>query len=630
MTFFKKDIILFILLVAMAAIPRFNDLGKLGFYGDEETTSTAAKNLIEKGTPQMNSGMPYHRAIIHTYSNAMFAKLLGKEKELSYRVFSAVLGTLTIPLLFFGFRPLVGATVAFLAASLLGLSDWHVTVSREARMYGPFLFFYLLSSILILKWVVLGRRPNFYFSMFSFTATLTSHLLGIFIAVFGFFPYLLQMKPKVRIAPLVIVSLSLVGCTVLYRQLFTLAPYLNWKSLGVVDATVVSKTPLIDKLPKIFSMLDAWFLLPALFGLVLGILLARVTRDKENNPLFQAIWFCLLTGAGVLAGMGQIYGFGLMLLVSTLLIDDLADFIKKGWKTLAGLVFILVITSIVIVVTLGYKATLSFPFPYIPLFALQFPVLIVVFLGTTLHLSIRPQPEKKHIKLMALAAYLPIVGEGLVKENWNDLRYLLISYPFILLVAASGVKDLVTVVLSKVNLKHKATVTMTFIVLSGVIGGHGLLPAYRVATLDYGGNIEVKDWPYPDHKSAGEFVRARLKQKDIVIAEDMLEQGWYVGRVDYWLRDFNNVRQYLLLKDDGSYRDIYVNSIVIRPQDLDFLKSIKDRRIWVITSAETSINKEYFLSADQFEWLNGIKGNYKPVHEGDDGITQVFLLNGSL
>ena len=123
-----------LLLTIVAAIPRLYDLGDLGFYMDEETTAFASRSMAETGSPQMPSGMPYYRAISQTWLNSISAKTFGLDNEFSYRLPGALLGILTIPLIFLLVRVFTGTSIAFLVALLLALSEWHIITSRQARM----------------------------------------------------------------------------------------------------------------------------------------------------------------------------------------------------------------------------------------------------------------------------------------------------------------------------------------------------------------------------------------------------------------------------------------------------------------------------------------------------------------
>src|SRR5690606_24392920 len=89
----------------------------------------------------------------YTYLNSVAITLFGTESPAPYRLVAALLGTLTIPLLFFGARGLLGPGIALTAAALLAFSEWHIHISRTARMYGPLLFFVVAFSLCALHWV---------------------------------------------------------------------------------------------------------------------------------------------------------------------------------------------------------------------------------------------------------------------------------------------------------------------------------------------------------------------------------------------------------------------------------------------------------------------------------------------
>ena len=167
-------------LIVLAAIPRFVNIGTLGFYGDEETTALPARSLADGRGARMPSGMPYRRALPQTWVNAVSSKIFGADRELSYRVPAALLGTLTVPMLFLLGRYTVGGAAAFLAAVFLALSEWHIVTSREARMYAPFLFFYLGSGFFMWAWATTAKYKHLLIAILLFVLTVSLHQLGVF------------------------------------------------------------------------------------------------------------------------------------------------------------------------------------------------------------------------------------------------------------------------------------------------------------------------------------------------------------------------------------------------------------------------------------------------------------------
>ena len=72
---------------------------------------------------------PLYYALLH-----FWIKLAGDNPD-DVRMLSAILGTLTIPVMFLLGRRLMGSTVGLLAALILALSPFHVRFAQETRMY---------------------------------------------------------------------------------------------------------------------------------------------------------------------------------------------------------------------------------------------------------------------------------------------------------------------------------------------------------------------------------------------------------------------------------------------------------------------------------------------------------------
>lgn len=167
------------------------------------------------------------------------------------------------------------------------------------------------------------------------------------------------------------------------------------------------------------------------------------------------------------------------------------------------------------------------------------------------------------------------------------------------------------------------------VIASGLLGGHGLPQTLRALNLKYGedADYQILTYPYyPDHQAPGRFVKARLRPGDVVVAEDPLQQWWYVRRVDYWLRNPDNHRAFLHRGGDGLMRDNYVASAVLTPELLTRLGQRETGRVWVITSGETAFKRDYYLSAAQRAWLETLEKTQSPRFTGRDGVTQVYCL----
>jgi hypothetical protein len=281
----------------------------------------------------------------------------------------------------------------------------------------------------------------------------------------------------------------------------------------------------------------------------------------------------------------------------------------------------------------GLKNLAYFPFPYPAIFAEMFPVIFLFFIGALVYFAVHShREEERALRACVLAVVLPVTAIGMV-SRWGGIRYLIEVYPFLLIVAAAGLLATVRTVNNAIlpgKQRHAVTIAI-IIVCSGVLTGHGLPQAIKAMTLYAGEEINRHAYAfsfYPDHRTPGQFVRSKLAPEDIVVAEDPLQQRWYVGRVDYWLRNPLDARRFTYKAGDGTRRDIYVNSRLL--EDTHSLRSLSAEmqgHVWVITSGETLLRRDYYLSAVQRSWLESIESTLHPVFIGQDSVTKVFCLN---
>jgi len=130
---------------------------------------------------------------------------------------------------------------------------------------------------------------------------------------------------------------------------------------------------------------------------------------------------------------------------------------------------------------------------------------------------------------------------------------------------------------------------------------------------------------HPDHKGAADFMRSiPMRDEDIVLAEDVLQQTYYLGKVDYWIIGPNVARKFVK-REGEDVVDFYTGTPVIAsPAMLDaLLQNNADKRVFVIGSGE--------------DWSKGGRGvrgkdlneaiesdRFEVIHTGRDGLTQVL------
>jgi hypothetical protein len=130
---------------------------------------------------------------------------------------------------------------------------------------------------------------------------------------------------------------------------------------------------------------------------------------------------------------------------------------------------------------------------------------------------------------------------------------------------------------------------------------------------------------HPDHKGAAEFIESvHPGPHDILIAEDVLEQTYYLGRVDYWLLNKQVAAPYMH-NVQGRWLDFYTNTPLIGTgEELKELLQRPDRgAVYVIGSGENQedgrgLMRAFGIAAE----LNSAQ--FKVVYRGRDGLTEVW------
>jgi hypothetical protein len=125
------------LLTLVAFGIRCRGLGTWCLAVDEYYFFNSVSNIVDHGIPSFGTGGYYVRGLLVQYLAAPFVSVLA-DRELALRVVPMLLGVLTIPASYLLARRFVSPVSAFLVATLLALSSWHVEFSRFGRMYSAF------------------------------------------------------------------------------------------------------------------------------------------------------------------------------------------------------------------------------------------------------------------------------------------------------------------------------------------------------------------------------------------------------------------------------------------------------------------------------------------------------------
>jgi hypothetical protein len=466
------------------------------------------------------------------------------------------------------------------------------------------------------------------------------HTLGIVVVLFALIP--VAYAGWARIAPMRLIVFAVIAGVLgrLYYMFVVMPPYQAWitKNHSLADeiSTAEEKSSLVD----ILAGIPSFVIFNMLIGVFAGLWMARKcdARDDKSGALLRTLGLYLFAGiTGLFAGLGYIYGAVLSAILFLLLKPEGIVTIFRQAMIPIILLFVVSMVSVLGIFidegSSGVKALLLFPFPY-PIYLAQATgvVFFIIFIMTSLLLVIR-KPNSSDIVIRAfLVVIISLVLAIGIVSAWGGVRYLLVVYPFIILVTVYGLNLLVTTLCNRYAFMTELSslIILVTISISGVLGGHGIMKAIEMATLKHGDPINktIFSYPvYPDHKSAGEYVKRNRSPHDIIIAEDTIQQRWYVGHVDYWLRNPATHSGFTYTTPDDVMKDIYVGSVMLDGNALNQISSNPSKVIWVITSAETDHKRDYYLSQQQVDWLTKIERSIKPVFIARDGITKVYCLN---
>ena len=122
-------------IIFVGAFLRIYKLGEWSFWGDEMFTVSGGEDGFNYSIIRQSLSL----TLIQFFTS------VNGVNEWNARIIPAIIGIITIPILFFMVRKLFDTSTALLASLLLALSPWHLYWSQNARFYTALLLFYSLA-----------------------------------------------------------------------------------------------------------------------------------------------------------------------------------------------------------------------------------------------------------------------------------------------------------------------------------------------------------------------------------------------------------------------------------------------------------------------------------------------------
>ncbi len=609
--------LLFALIIVVGLILRLWGLGNVGLHGDEETTAMPALEILNSGLPLMPSGMLYPRAPVQSYLIALSVFMFGPS-EWALRFPSVLAGTLGILFAFFLGKRFLPPKWNLLLVLIIALNPWMITVSQTARMYIFLSTSLILFAVLVFRWEENGSWRRLLAAFIAFLIAQQFHTLAIFSTFLFFFPYLIHPSAK-RIAQ-GLIAFILAFVIFQYQRSFVAGQYGSTLAHSFFDSP--------DALSPLEFLLSYHLIGTGLILLVCLFTIGTAVYFQKHRTWSFLIGIGFLTVAVGAAFFLQ-YHIAFLFYCSGIIL-----FVRSSArKVLLCVLTLLLLALFLFQFYLIYDSNLypsttkilkafvgSFSvYPYIVFFG-KFPIGLILYAFPVLYAIRRiatGSPVPNHFLFFIISVVLPLVLAGFFSWYFSP-RFSFQLTPFFVLSCLAGMFYLEKAVKRTFGSKRLqyAFVVTCFLVL-------GFIKPFELS-----GTVNPNCEKFPDHKGAASFMHTvHLNPDDLVLAEDVLQQIYYLGKVDYWLRALDDAKQFVKEKD-GILVDIYTHTPLIGTGEKleELLKDNKRGSIYIIGSGETADFTSYYLSNGILDIINRYIPRAELIYKGCDEKTLIWRI----
>jgi len=268
---------------------RFYNLGANSLWLDEASTLMFARQSLA-GIWESTAGGEFNPPLFYWLEHAIL--LLG-ESEFVLRFLPALLGVLTIPVVYFVGKEFKDQNVGLIAAALLAFSPFHIYYSQEARAYAPMLFFFSLALLFYVRanrsdevrsWALFGLFSAVSFWMhFYAIVPIAVLILHALVTRAGAIRHdiLSARNTAIAVAAFVVASLPLLIVTAsLFLARTSSAPTFGMQGLDVIYQTLLQVSGFNDLIMAAFIVL-----------FLIGV--AVMWRENRNDALLLAFMMVL-------------------------------------------------------------------------------------------------------------------------------------------------------------------------------------------------------------------------------------------------------------------------------------------------------------------------------------------------
>jgi hypothetical protein len=642
------ELVLAVVIVAAGAVLRFWGLGAVGLHGDEKTMALPTMHLVQYGTPLLPSGILNARGNVQQYMMDGADELFG-QSAWAFRLPSALCGILLIALTYLAGRRFLPrpwnlaltATVAFLPS--------FIEDAQTARMYVFLVTCVAGYVVLLLEWERTGREGWLAAAALALIVGIQFHQLAIFAAFLTLYPGLVRSDGRKLVAGVVAFAAIAVSFLLISRWIESFYPDIPtlpgtppipagpraaaavphpgapliaaavvvagglavwlWRALPrgalcVAPASLIAAVPLaqflyayhVAFLLAVAGLIASWRVLPVIRAAPTGSTGPPVDSGASQSGSAR--------GLAALGRSRWVWRIGIMALLCTALLAVQITMLARSGVPLrqsAGLL-------------LGWPSV--WPLVAISRYSRFAALVVIAGAAFACWRLARRQAIPDFFLLLALGVWVPLLMIGLFK--WDiPHRYAAAQIFPLLLGAFAAARWLWSLVTARwrTTARWQAAAAAAVAVLA--INPVGLA---RAAGSGYG--------EHPDHLGAARFVLSQhLGPKDIVIAEDVIVQTYYLGHVDYWLIGKRTASQFVYWHD-GQYEDFYTDApIITTAKQLERLIARRDRgAIYIIGSGEEQADGRAYARGPSLERFL-TSPSLRVVYVGrDGGLTKVWKI----
>lgn len=591
-------------LILIAAIIRFWGVGSFGLHRpDEDTTALPAVHILEDGVPRFPSGMFYARAIGQSYMIAASMLAFGKT-EFALRLPSVLCGTLLVGLAYFVGRRFLLPVWNMAFVGVVALLPGFIADSQFARMYAFLCASLAAYMIFIFRWERTNSRNALIAGVVAMLVAIQFQEIAIFASFLVFFPGLAHGDTKKLRAGFIAFIVIFVCFLAISQATKSFYPHpatdyaVAFEPYGQApQSSYPTISPIIALGVATIAAFVSW-------GIVQHVNIGRV-----------AIVAGLLLFAGLILQAASYYHLALILLLSGVILARRNH--GASWSamlTLAAYCSVMAAVQVALLHRMGIAprkmvgVMVGRPsiWPYLRVgdYAPAALALIAVALaGALVRLAARERISDLWL-FFALCFLLPLFLVGIF--GWYiPPRYAEFAVLPMLICAFAAWQ----------RLKFSARPATALI---AVLIGVAIVNPFAVGSAINAGSS------FPDHRGAAQYMRTvNLGRGDLVLAEEVLMQTYYLGHVDYWLYNAHVAAEYVE-RFNGKIVDEYTHTPVIGTgAEFRALIDKPDRgAIYVIGSGEEEDGRLYFLGPEIFALLKS--PIFKVVYTSPNGRTQVL------